>query len=60
MNNGTFLVNLLWLIFGQLLEKIGLHFTPTSGHTGRGGGGGGQVGSVPTSQKSSVRVFIYC
>ena len=27
-------VKLHWLLFGQLLEKIGLLFTPTSGHTG--------------------------
>ena len=24
----------MWILFGQLLEKIGLHFTPTSSHTG--------------------------
>ena len=33
VNASTFLVKLLWLIFGQLLEKIGFHFTPISGHT---------------------------
>ena len=27
-------VKLHWLLFGQLLEKFGLLFTPTSGHTG--------------------------
>ena len=26
-------VKLHWLLFGQLLEKIGLLFTPTSGHS---------------------------
>ena len=26
--------NCIGYFFGQLLEKIGLHFTPTSGHTG--------------------------
>ena len=26
--------NLLWILFGQHLEKIGLLLTPTSGHTG--------------------------
>ena len=29
----TFNVKLLWILFGQLLEVIGLHFIPTSGHT---------------------------
>ena len=34
--NGTFYVKLMWIVFGELLEKFGLLFTPTSGHTGRG------------------------
>ena len=31
--NGTFYVELLWIHFGQFLEKIGLLFIPSSGHT---------------------------
>ena len=30
---GTFYVKLLWIPFGQPLEKIGLLFPPTSSHT---------------------------
>ena len=33
MKNGTLYVKLMLILFGQLLEKIGLHFSPTSGHT---------------------------
>ena len=32
--NFPFYVKLVWLLFGQLLEKFGLLFTPTSGHSG--------------------------
>ena len=34
VKNGTFNVKLMWILFWQLLKKIGLLFTPTSGHTG--------------------------
>ena len=30
----TFHIKLLWLLFGQLLEKIGLYFNLVSGHPG--------------------------
>ena len=33
MKNGTFYAKLMWILFGQLSEKIGLLFTTTSGHT---------------------------
>ena len=33
VKNGTFYVKLLRNLFGQLLQKIGLLFTPTSGRT---------------------------
>ena len=33
MKNGTSYIKLMLKLFGQLLEKIGLLFTPTSGHT---------------------------
>ena len=32
----TFHIKLLWLLFGQFLEKIGLQFNLTSGHSERG------------------------
>ena len=35
MKNGTFYVKLMWTLFGQLWEKIGLLFTLTSGHSDR-------------------------
>ena len=34
VKNGTFYVKLTFILFGQLLEKIGQLFTPTSGHSG--------------------------
>ena len=30
MKNGTFYVELLWILFIKRLEKIGQHFTPAS------------------------------
>ena len=30
----TFYIKLMWILFGELSEKIALLFTPTSGHTG--------------------------
>ena len=33
VKNGTFYIKLMWILFGQLLQKIGLLFTPTSDHT---------------------------
>ena len=34
MKNGSFYIELLQILFGQVLEKIELLFTLTSGHTG--------------------------
>ena len=34
MKSYTFNVKLLWLLFGQLLEKVGLLFSLASGHSG--------------------------
>ena len=48
----AFYVKLMWILFGQLMEKIGLLFTPTSGHTGYLGGR--LSGKVPTYNHQSA------
>ena len=56
--NGTFHIQLRWIPFGQLLEKIGLILIPTSGHTASQLRPPQKMGT-PNFGRREFEIFIY-